>query len=94
MPARSSSSSVRIWPDAATVDKAVRDWARRTAARKPETVRIGYFGSYARGNWGLGSDVDLLIIVDRADQPFERRSAHWDATELPVPAEALIYTLA
>jgi len=32
--------------------------------------------------------------VDRADQPFERRSAHWDATELPVPAEALIYTLA
>jgi predicted nucleotidyltransferase len=54
--------------------------------------RIGYFGSYARGDWGVGSDLDLVIVVEAAQQPFERRSAEWDATELPVPADVLVYT--
>jgi len=55
-------------------------------------LRIGYFGSYARGDWGVGSDLDLIIIVEQAEQPFLRRAAQWDLSELPVPAEALIYT--
>jgi predicted nucleotidyltransferase len=38
----------------------------------PEVVRVGYFGSYARGDWGVGSDLDLIIIVDRSDEPFAR----------------------
>lgn len=51
----------------------------------PEVVRVGDLGSYARGDWGVGSDLDLIIIVDQSDDPFERRAARWDATELPVP---------
>ena len=70
----------------------MRQWARRVAQRRPEVVRIGYFGSYARGDWGVGSDLDLVIIVEQADQAFERRAASWDATDLPVPADVLIYT--
>jgi predicted nucleotidyltransferase len=54
--------------------------------------RIGYFGSYARGDWGVGSDLDLIIVVERAEQPFERRGAQWDVTDLPVPADVLVYT--
>ena len=93
MPVRSLSSPVLRWPDAQAVDEAVRRWARKIAAKRPEILRIGYFGSYARGNWGVGSDLDLIIVVDRAEQPFERRATQWDLTELPVPADALVYTV-
>ncbi|MBI2466505.1 MAG: nucleotidyltransferase domain-containing protein [Candidatus Rokubacteria bacterium] len=92
MPVRSLSSSVLKWPDRAEVDRAVRRWAARVAAVRPETLQIGYFGSYARGDWGPGSDLDIVVIVEHADEPFERRAARWDSTELPVPADVLVYT--
>ncbi|RKY66668.1 MAG: nucleotidyltransferase domain-containing protein [Candidatus Latescibacterota bacterium] len=93
MPVRSLTSPVLRWPDAQAVDQAVRRWARKIAAKRPEILRIGYFGSYARGNWGVGSDLDLVMVVDRAEQPFERRASQLDLTELPVPAEVLVYTV-
>jgi len=40
----------------------------------------------------VGSDLDLIIAVEKADQAFEKRAAEWDVTELPVPADVLIYT--
>ena len=92
MPVRSLNSSVLTWPDAREVDQAVRRWVERVVAAHPEVVQVGYFGSYARGDWGVGSDLDLLIIAGRSDEPFERRAARWDATELPVPSDVLVYT--
>ncbi|MDW8212604.1 MAG: nucleotidyltransferase domain-containing protein [Roseiflexaceae bacterium] len=81
------------WPDAQTVERALREWAQALAAQHPDVVRVGYIGSYARGDWGVGSDVDVLLIVAQADLPFEQRAAAWDATPLPVPADLLVYTL-
>ena len=92
MPVRSSSSSVVKWPDAATVDRALREWARGASAARGDVRRVGYFGSYARGDWGVGSDLDVIIIVAAAHLPFERRGVEWDLTELPVPADVLVYT--
>ncbi len=92
MPVRSLTSSVLKWPDAQQVDQAVRRWAERLAAAHPEVLQVGYFGSYARGDWGPGSDLDIVVVVRSADQSFERRAARWDATELPVPADVLVYT--
>ena len=93
MPVRSLNSSVLRWPDAQTVDQAVRQWARDSSLTHPEMICAGYFGSYARGEWGVGSDLDLVILVDRTEEPFERRAACWDTTSLPVPADVLVYTL-
>jgi hypothetical protein len=92
MPVRSLRSSVLRWPDRDAVDAAVRAWARAELRRRPELVRLGYFGSYATGTWGVGSDLDLVAVVSSAEEPFERRAVSWDLIALPVPAEILIYT--
>jgi uncharacterized protein len=92
MPVRSLTSSVLRWPDAGQVDAAVRRWARRIVAEIPGVLRVGYVGSYARGNWGPGSDVDLIVVVRQAIESFERRASRWDTTELPVPADLIVYT--
>lgn len=92
MPVRSLSSSVLKWPDAHAVDQAVRQWAEKVVRNREDVVRIGYFGSYARGDWGVGSDLDVVIVVQSSERPFQRRASEWDATELPVPADVLVYT--
>lgn len=92
MPVRSLNSSVLVWPDCQQVDRAVRAWAAEVGDSRPQLRRLGYFGSYARGDWGVGSDLDLIAIVSSADEPFLRRALAWDLTTLPVPAEILIYT--
>jgi hypothetical protein len=92
MPVRSLSSSVLTWPSVEAVDLAVRRWAKKVIKERSGVVRIGYFGSYARGNWGVGSDLDLIIIMEHTKEPFLRRAAGWDVTKLPVPADLLVYS--
>jgi predicted nucleotidyltransferase len=57
-------------------------------------VRLGYFGSCARGDWGVGSDLDLVAVLEDSALPFDRRSFDWDLTTLPVPADLVVYTRA
>ena len=92
MPVRSLNSPVLKWPDAQTVDQAVRRWAEKIAADDRNIRAVGYFGSYAQGTWGVGSDLDLVIVVERSGEPFERRALSWDTADLPVPADLLVYT--
>lgn len=92
MPVRSSSSSVLRWPDAGTVREAVTRWGRALAAEHEEILRIGYFGSYARGDAGVGSDLDVVMVVVDSDEPWERRASRWDTTSLPVPVDLIVYT--
>lgn len=92
MPVRLLSSSVLKWPNVQVVSQAVRTWAQDVVRQRNDVQRIGYFGSYARGDWGVGSDLDLIIILKSSLLPFERRAVEWDATGLPVPADVLVYT--
>ncbi len=92
MPVRSLTSSTLKWPDARKVDEAVRALAQKLAHTHPELRRFGYFGSYARGDWGVGSDVDLVAIVDCSDRSFAERPLDFDLGRLPVPADLLVYT--
>jgi predicted nucleotidyltransferase len=55
-------------------------------------TRVGYAGSYARGNWGVGSDIDLIVLLRATQEPFIERARAFDATRLPVPADVLVYT--
>lgn len=91
---RTSSNSVRH--DAVpleTVLHAAREWAKALHARHAEIVRIGCFGSYARGDYAPGSDFDVLIEVTHSD--FARRQDRaetFQPDQFPVGLELFIYT--
>ena len=94
MPVKSLNSSVIKWPNQTQVHAAFCTWAEEAANQRPELLKLGYFGSYARSDWGVGSDLDIVAIVAHTSTPFERRSLDWELNQLPVPAEVLIYTQA
>ena len=80
------------WPDKQNIDASIRAWIRTEKGRRSDLCRAGYFGSYARGDWSVGSDVDIVVIVANSKLPFERRSIDWDTKSIPVPVELLVYT--
>ncbi|MCA9751994.1 MAG: nucleotidyltransferase domain-containing protein [Gemmatimonadetes bacterium] len=92
MPVRSSNSRVLRWPDEDAVRRAALAWAAELARREPTLIRLGYFGSYANGTWGVGSDLDLVAVVTESSHPFERRANSWNVEVLPVPTDVLVYT--
>ncbi len=92
MPVRPLSSSVLKWPDCREVERRLVEWAGEEAPRHPGLLHLGYFGSYARGDAGVGSDLNLIAVVESSSDPFERRALGWDLTPLPVPAELLVYS--
>jgi predicted nucleotidyltransferase len=94
MPVRSLSSSVIKWPDLETVRQAIGKWEKEEVPKHSGLIRLGYFGSYARGEWGVGSDLDLIAIVAESSEAFEKRNLSWSLTSLPVPSDLLVYTLA
>jgi predicted nucleotidyltransferase len=84
---------VFIWPPREQVERALGEWWTLEKSNHPETWRLGYFGSYARGDWGVGSDLDLVALVLDSPCRFDQRSLSWDLTALPLPADLVVYTL-
>jgi hypothetical protein len=93
MPVRSLNSPVLKWPRRDEVKKALLRWLKKKMATSQEIMRLGYFGSFAKGNWGVGSDLDLIAIIQDSSIPFERRPLTWNFDTLPVPTDILIYTM-
>ena len=72
------------------------DDIKRTARQLGEAAhaeRVILFGSYARGEAGANSDVDLLIVAE-SDQPRFKRSRMLYQTLRPYPfaMDLLVYT--
>ncbi len=89
MPVRSLTTSILRWPSREAVQAAVVRWAQDAANRDRSIRRIGYFGSCARGDWGVGSDIDMVLILDEAATAAEAR---FDTAELPVAADVMVFT--
>ena len=63
--------------------------------REYRPKRIVLFGSYANGNPGPDSDIDLLIVKDTTDRPIDRRVAVARIAADPnrlIPVESLVLT--
>jgi predicted nucleotidyltransferase len=56
--------------------------------------RVGCIGSYARGDWGVGSDLDVVVILRESTRSQRERYAHYYPDGLPVPADLWVYTQA
>ena len=92
MPVRSLSSSVLTWPGKNRVEPALAAWALELSTRCGDLLAVGYFGSYERGDWGVGSDLDLIVVLGKSESLFGQRSLPVGTGLLPVPADMLIYT--
>ena len=90
MPVRSLNSSVLKWPDKSTI---VDEFQNEVSAIENDTlVAAGYFGSYARGNYGFGSDLDVIIIVTYADKAAIYRAEDFVFYGVSVPVEVTVLT--
>ena len=84
MPVPSLNGSVRHWPPAAEVLEQAERWAALQRSAHPDLMAVGVFGSYGRGTAGVGSDLDLLLILQRCDEPIWERLRRWDTRSLPL----------
>jgi predicted nucleotidyltransferase len=71
---------------------AARSWAAALSAQRPEVRRVGVIGSCARGAWGVGSDLDLVIELHTCDEPAMYRLRGVDTRAIPVPVDLLVLT--
>lgn len=92
MPVRSLNSAVFKWPDRDRVQAALVRWARRLNVKVTGVVKVGYIGSYAQGNWGVGSDLDVIVVVD--DHPSRETLLETFSTgSTPVPVDLQVFTI-
>jgi predicted nucleotidyltransferase len=73
-------------------EKEVEIYCRKIAGMlRPRSIVL--FGSMARGNYGVGSDVDILVISDNFPSNFlERLRLLFDANPTFAPIQAVGYT--
>ena len=86
MPVRSLHSPVLKWPDREAVLAAARQWAQDLRSRDARVARIGCFGSYARGDEGVGSDLDFVVIVRAGES-----DCRFGVSRPPVPADVIVF---
>lgn len=92
MPVRSLTQSVLRWPRPEQVLQHVRTWAHEQRCAHPSLQRVGVFGSYARGNPSVGSDLDLVLVDAAATGPQHQRLRCWPLERLPLSCDALVLT--
>ncbi len=72
---------------------AAQAWVRQLRRDHPEVVRVGYFGSYARGDYVPGSDFDVLLELAKSEVPKWRdRAPAYKPDRFPVGIEMFAYT--
>jgi hypothetical protein len=77
---------------AATVAR-LRAYAREELGSQPEVREVVLIGSLARGDWSARSDADLVVLVDRAEDPGPFRSARYAPAKHPgIPGDLLVDT--
>jgi predicted nucleotidyltransferase len=57
-------------------------YAEQLVASDGRVVRVSLVGSYARADYGPGSDADLLVVLSRCEVPFLLRPLELPASRL------------
>jgi predicted nucleotidyltransferase len=93
-PRRSSSSVVIKSADRNVIARAVQAYAAQLRKRHPEVERVIWFGSWVSGLPSPGSDVDLCLVLSRADKPLRERVPEYLPVGFPVGIDLFPYTKA
>jgi len=81
----SPNGSALRWPAAAEVLERAKCWAA--------TLAVGVFGSYGRGTAGVGSGLDLHLVLRHCNDPIWQRLRRWDTRDLPLASDLMVYGL-
>ena len=60
----------------------------------PNVRSILCIGSYARNDWGFGSDLDIIVVLSDTILSPVQRHARYGPQDLPVPVDLWVYTTA
>ncbi len=91
---RSYGSVTVYWLDREEAERRLVQAASRLVAERPEVVAVYLFGSLATGRAVPGSDADVLIVLERSDERWLDRSAHYVGyfADVGMPVELFCYT--
>jgi hypothetical protein len=78
--------------DEALVRQAADEYARRLLRTRPEVEEVVFFGSFAKGTYAPGSDLDVFILLARSDRPFRDRLPEFLPGPFPVGLDLFPYT--
>lgn len=78
--------------DEAGVRRAVDAYAADILRTRPDVEEIIVFGSFAKGTWAPGSDVDLFIVLTAAVTPPRDRIPDFLPGAFPVGVDIFPYT--
>jgi predicted nucleotidyltransferase len=78
--------------DAQAVRTAADVYAAGLLAARPEIEEIVVFGSFENGTWAPGSDLDVVIVLTRADGQVRDRIPALLPERFPVPVDLFPYT--
>ncbi len=92
MPVRSLNSAILKWPDKQKVLSEAKMWAKSAGLTDNNILRIYCFGSICSDTWGVGSDLDIVIILKKTTAPFISRACSYDTSAISVPVDLLVYT--
>ncbi|MFQ5601147.1 MAG: nucleotidyltransferase domain-containing protein [Candidatus Krumholzibacteriia bacterium] len=78
--------------DSEAVRRATDAWAHRLLGDHPEIEEIVVFGSFARGTYAPGSDLDALIVLAQSNKAFRDRIPEYLPDAFPVGLDLLPFT--
>ncbi len=90
---RRSSGSVTVFSlDKKLIEEAIGKFVDELS-RREEVLKVVIFGSWVRGEAGVGSDVDFLIVLKESNLPFLDRIPIYTPSSFPVDTDVFPYTL-
>jgi predicted nucleotidyltransferase len=78
--------------DEAAVRRAADEYAATLFSTRADVEEVIVFGSFADGTYAPGSDLDLLIVLTRADGPARDRIPDLLPRTFPVPLDLFPFT--
>lgn len=78
--------------DFEAIRRQTAEFACHLLETRPEVEEVVVFGSFPRGTYSPGSDIDILLILSGSNKPFQDRTADYLPEAFPVGMDLFAYT--